>query len=203
MFDHLDDDRPVSPEGQHAVVVARASVLRRRRRIVVAGTCLSAVLAVTAASVALRNSSAPQDLVAGDGSGGVTPTSVPPPEPEAGDPASWAIDPAAPPSRDDSTVAVLVTGLTCRGGERTRVLRPGVVITDSKVEITFSVERPETAPGQTLETCPGTEAVPYEVQLGQPVRRRALVDGICQRLAHIADSAVCEPNDGRRWPPGP
>lgn len=94
--------------------------------------------------------------------------------PEAGDPATWIVDVARPPSPTSSSFTALVSRLGCNGGVTGTVLRPGVVITETEVVVTFTVEADPDG-----GFCPSNEQVPYVVDLGQPLGARALVDGVC------------------------
>lgn len=111
-----------------------------------------------------------------------------------GDTAVWDVNPANPPAPSDTSVTAMVTRLGCSGGETGEVLEPEVSADDRRVVLTFSVEPlPE---GEY--TCPGNPAVPYVVELDEPVGDRELVDGAClsgdaASTSHCSDGAV-------RWP---
>lgn len=125
-------------------------------------------------------------------------TSVPLAAPEKGDLATWDIDPAAPPLSGSSTFTARVTRLACSGGFTGRVLRPGVVVTDTEIVVTATVE---VLPPGELYSCPGNEVVPYTVDIGQPIGARNLVDGACIGTGRGKDTNVCSPtaNPAVRW----
>jgi hypothetical protein len=183
----------------------RRGTRRQRRRTTLAG--LGAVLAVTAgAAIAVQltgGDGRDPDRVATGPDPAVSTTAPAPPspasEPEAGDGATWRIDPAAPPAPSDSSVSVLVTRLDCHGGGTGRVLRPGVVFDEAQVTVTFTVEA-ETSDGAF--TCQGNDEVAQEVDLGQPLGDRALVDGSCLS-GGAADGleSLCPSGSGVRWQP--
>ena len=122
-----------------------------------------------------------------------TPADVPT-EPEEGDVATWDIDPIRPPAPSSSTFTALVRRLGCSGGVTGTVLRPGIEITDTEVAITFTVEADPDG-----RTCPGNDQVPYEVDLGQPLGERVLIDGSCL-AGRAATSSLCPESGGRRFP---
>lgn len=60
-------------------------------------------------------------------------------------------------------------------------------MSESEVVVTFSV-----APKQPgAAACPGNDQVSYEVDLGEPLRDRALVDGQCLPGAEAATTSFC------------
>jgi hypothetical protein len=135
-----------------------------------------------------------------------TAPSPPPPRPSAeiseqpvpGDPAVWWIDPDEPPSTTESTFTALVSRLGCNNGVTGEVLRPGVVLTDHEVIVTFTVEHDPDG-----GTCPGNDLVPYVVDLGEPLGNRDLVDGSCRAGGAAATTSHCaEDYEGSvRWRP--
>ncbi|MEO6318035.1 MAG: hypothetical protein ABIP36_04555 [Acidimicrobiales bacterium] len=167
---------------------------RRRRRVAVAGAVSGLlIVGLLAASLTLLDRRNDETVSAGPPPGAGVPRG-----PEPGDPAVWAIDPAAPPSSTDSALTASVTRLGCHGGSTGKVLRPGVTTTDTEVVLTFTVEA--AGPGATF-TCQGNEAVPYEIDLGGPIGGRVLVDGSCVFDGLAASTSFCEP-DGVRWRAG-
>ena len=64
-----------------------------------------------------------------------------------------------------------------------RVLAPTVELTDAEVVVTFLVET-DLDGGE----CPSNDAVPYEVDLGEPIGDRALVDGACLEGGAVSTS---------------
>jgi hypothetical protein len=66
-------------------------------------------------------------------------------------------------------------------------LTPAIRWTESEVVVTFSVAtRPPRA-----ATCQGNEQVPYEVDLGERLEHRALVDGHCLPGREAATTSFC------------
>lgn len=107
------------------------------------------------------------------------------------DPAFWAM----PQQQLDSTSTTFVANvvrLGCNGGVTGEVFEPEIVIDDSRIVITFTVE---SAPAGR---CPTNDAVPYVVDIGQPIGDRQLVDGACLPGGAAASTMWCGP-DGVRW----
>ncbi len=161
---------------------------------------------VSALAIALLLSSAcgsdPAPTTGGVGHSSTSGQPAAGPVAESGEIATWTIDASAPPMPSSSVVAVRVTRLGCSGGETGRVLRPGVVFTDTQVVITLNVEPlPKLSPNQGY-ACPGNNAVPYEVPLGRPVGTRALVDGSCGLGEPAATTSYCSEDGGVRWKAG-
>jgi hypothetical protein len=94
----------------------------------------------------------------------------------SGEPAAWVPDPSHPASADDEAFTALVHRVGCNDGTTGTVYPPEVEITATEVIVVFTVE--PAPPG--AHTCPGNDEVAFEVQLGQPLGDRALVDGICR-----------------------
>jgi hypothetical protein len=108
--------------------------------------------------------------------------------------ATWVVSPNQDLGSDTSTFAVLVTRVGCNGGLTGEVTPPDLSLDETQVVLTFRVrpDEPESA------TCPGNDAVPYEVALGEPLGDRKLVDGFCL-LAH-GSLPDCEPDAVRYRP---
>ena len=117
-------------------------------------------------------------------------------EAEPGDDATWTVSPDGQPSGTGSTFTALVTRTGCAGGQTGTVLRPGIRLLDYAVEIRFTVEA---LPPGTVATCQGNTAVPVEVDIGEPLGTRELIDAACVRETQAAGTAACLPN-GKRWP---
>lgn len=98
-------------------------------------------------------------------------------------------------SPDSSTFTAYVTRLSCSGGTTGSVSPPQVTSSGAEIVITFDVE--PMPPG--TYACPGNDLVAYEVDLGEPIGARRLVDGAC---AHppAATTAFCL-DGGVRWSP--
>jgi hypothetical protein len=181
-------------------VAERALRLRRRRRATVASGALALLLAVgigTAVWAGTGGEEEGRTVVAGPGPPGTTAPEAPPAEPEPGDPAVWSIDPGAPPLATASSFTALVSRLGCNSGTTGEVLRPGVVVTETEVVVRFTVSPIGNGPN----LCPANDYVPYEVEVGQPIGDRSLVDGACEVDPEAAGTACL---DGRvRWRPPP
>lgn len=92
--------------------------------------------------------------------------------PDGGDEATWTLAPGQTIEAETRTFTVLVTRSGCNGGVTGAVNDPTIEMTDDTVALTFTVRtRP---PGAA--TCPGNDAVPYEVELPQPLGDRSLKD---------------------------
>lgn len=112
-----------------------------------------------------------------------------------GDTAVWDVDAADPPTPSATSITAMVSRLGCSGGETGEVLAPVVSADAERVVLTFSVEP---LPDDVDYTCPGNPAVPYVVELDEPLGDRELVDGAClsgdaASTSHCSDGAV-------RWP---
>jgi hypothetical protein len=176
---------------------------RRRRRAAVLGVGAVAVVVLLGAVAVAATRDHGEDVVA---DGPTTTTAVPPVRAPAGDPAIWHIDPTNPPEPGASTFTALVSRIGCHGGVTGTVNPPGIMQGDEGFVITFTVERAE--PGD--HTCPGNDAVPYEVDIGLPIADDLLLrDGMCLREPLVTRSE-CVVDDGTsegrfndvRWPEG-
>jgi hypothetical protein len=187
----------VSVDAEEALhtTVRRGTRRRERRRVtvVLAAFALVVVVGLMAATVLRQAGDRDLDLATGPNDVPQTPAS----EPEPGDPATWDIDRADPPSSASSTFAARVHRLGCNGGETGTVLRPGVVVTDTEVEVTFTVS----SLGPGYYSCPGNDAVTYVVDVGQPIGNRNLVDRACVD-GEAATTSFCTSSAGSpglRW----
>jgi len=196
---HVDDflatplpDVTIDTEGALTHTVQRGERRRRRNRTAGVGIAV-VVVGVAATAVGLGAMRDRPDKVSTGPTAPSTTTTTPSRQPEPGDPATWVVDPVPSglPSADASTVSVLVTREGCYSGETGRVLRPGVVVEDTRIVVTFTVE----SAGEGVFTCQGNPAVAYRVDVGEPLGDRALVDGRC-----IDGAGHCE-DDGVRWQP--
>ncbi len=87
----------------------------------------------------------------------------------------WELDPAYPtPAPDDTVLHVLATERGCAGGQAMgdRLNEPVVLGDDSQVGITLSV-----VPLEGYQDCPGNPQTELEVDLGEPLGDRRIVDG--------------------------
>ena len=183
-------------------VATRARRRRGRRRAVRGVGALVLLVAVLAGVAwgAARGGDTARTVVAGPRDPSASaPAAGPSTEPEPGDAAVWVTDPGAPPSATTSSFTALVTRLDCSGGVTGRVLRPGVVVTDTEVVVRFTAE----PLGDDFYTCQGNDWVPYLVDIGQAVGDRAVVDGACRAGGEAEGTAFCneEAAQGVRWRP--
>jgi hypothetical protein len=111
--------------------------------------------------------------------------------------ATWVPDPGVPLSATATEVIALVTRTECSGGTTGQVLAPDIRRTPDEVVITFKVDR--LPPG--MYNCPGNDSVRYEVDLGAPLGRRRLVDGLCLLSGPVVETSFCESDRGIRWRP--
>ena len=112
------------------------------------------------------------------------------------DTAVWDVDANEPPTPSSTSITALVTRLGCSGGETGKVLDPVVSADGEQVVVTFSVE---SLPPDGEYECPANDAVPYVVELDEPLGDREIVDGACLQgeaasTSHCAEGAI-------RWPP--
>ncbi|MEJ5868498.1 hypothetical protein WDV85_12205 [Pseudokineococcus sp. 5B2Z-1] len=108
--------------------------------------------------------------------------------------ATWVVAPGQALEGNAASFTALVTRLGCNSGVTGEVDPPRIEETDDVVTITFTVTPgpPEAA------DCPSNDAVPYEVELGSPLRGRLLVDGACE-TTEASTTTGCDP-DGTRSP---
>jgi hypothetical protein len=141
---------------------------------------MSSVVAalVVVAGIAIADREAPTEIASTPGERAVPTT------PEDGDPAWWKIDPATPPSPDRDSFRALVTRIGCNGGRTGPVLRPGVVVHEDRIEVTFTVEHVDGG------RCPSNLPEAYDVDLGVPIGGRRLVDGRCNESTPVGDGGV-------------
>jgi hypothetical protein len=108
--------------------------------------------------------------------------------------ATWAVAPNQEISAATSNFTVLVSRLGCNSGVTGEAQQPEVQLDDGEVIITFTVRPDE----PSSATCPSNDQVPYDVELGEPLGDRALVDGQCLSGAEAVGTADC-PTDGVRY----
>jgi hypothetical protein len=104
-----------------------------------------------------------------------------------GDAATWQLGPEQSLQSTSTGFTALVSRLGCNGGVTGQVLAPEIHPSQSEIVVTFRVapKEPGAAP------CPSNNQVPYEVDLGEPLRGRAVVDGQCLPGGEAADTADC------------
>lgn len=114
-----------------------------------------------------------------------------------GEPAVWRLRDAADVSTASRSLTVEVTRLGCNGG-MTGVVHDGrVEANDARVVVTFDVAA--TSPG--AHTCPGNPWVPMEIELGEALGRRQLVDGACMPEGPAVGTGFCASGPVRWTPP--
>jgi hypothetical protein len=163
------------------------------------------IVALVLGSAVLRNGSHRQERARVDtGSPATTAPNLIPATPEAGDAAFWTVATDPPPLPTRSSFVATVARLGCNEGRTGRVLRPGVVLTASRIAITFTVEDVATDDGTFDATCPPNDHARFEVQLGEPIGYRSLVDGACLDGGAARGTPICGGGPVRRGPaPGP
>lgn len=104
-----------------------------------------------------------------------------------GDAAVWDLGLDQRLQRSSTRFTALVSRLDCNNGITGEVSAPEIHISESEVVVTFSVApmRPHAA------ACPANDQVPYTVDLGEPLRDRALVDGRCLAGGEAATTSFC------------
>jgi hypothetical protein len=121
-----------------------------------------------------------------------------PPAPLAspgGDAAVWFLGPDQK-LRDSSTRFVaVVSRLGCNGGVTGEVLAPEIRRGESEIVVTFAVDPRQPGPAP----CQGNDPVPYEVDLGEPLGHRSLVDGECLARGEAVSTSFCS-SGARRHP---
>jgi hypothetical protein len=93
--------------------------------------------------------------------------------------ATWTLEAGADaPAAEATSVTALVTESVCTGGQPmgARLLPPAITYGEDSVLIVFAA-RPLVFDEGVLVTCPGNPASRVEVQLGEPLGERQLLDG--------------------------
>ncbi|MEV4704635.1 hypothetical protein [Actinoplanes sp. NPDC049316] len=112
-----------------------------------------------------------------------------------GDPAAWYVAPEQNLQESSTAFTALVTRVACNNGVTGEVLPPEVRLTPTEVIVTFQVAA---AKDQEFAPCQGNDKVPYDVELGEPVNGRSLVDGLCLSADRaVARSIFCAPDATR------
>jgi hypothetical protein len=189
---------PVGIDQALASTTRRGRARHRRRTAVLGASAVLLVGGLTAAGLSLSGGDADRQVSAGSTTSTVSTVSTvstPPQGSEPGDPAVWTTDQAHPPSSDATKFTALVMRVGCGQGTG-EVLRPAVVVGDTEVVVTFRVAA---FPDDIL--CPSNDQVPYEVDLGEPLGERRLVDGSCRPGSDAEVTYFCT-GDGVRWQPG-
>jgi hypothetical protein len=113
-----------------------------------------------------------------------------------GDPAVWFLGLDQELQESTTTFTALVSRLGCNDGVTGQVLEPEIRMSESEVVVTFSVAPKQPGPA----TCPDNDEVSYEVDLGEPLGARALVDGQCLPGGEAATTSFCRPGATRFRP---
>ncbi|MEV6813048.1 hypothetical protein [Micromonospora sp. NPDC051296] len=113
-----------------------------------------------------------------------------------GDAAVWFLGPGQSLQESSTTFTALVSRLACNSGVTGQVLAPEIRMSDSEVVVTFLVAPKQPGPA----TCPTNDQVSYEVDLGEPLRGRTLVDGQCLSGREAATTSFCTPASARFRP---
>lgn len=109
--------------------------------------------------------------------------------------AIWDLAPDQTLDADATTFTVGVTRVGCNSGETGTVNDPDITIEDDRIVIAFTV-----SPGEPRSAdCQGNPAVPYDVELPEPLGDRELVDPQCEATS-ISDGDACT-DDGIRYTP--
>jgi hypothetical protein len=105
----------------------------------------------------------------------------------AGEAAVWdlGLDPGL--ERSSTRFTALVSRLGCNSGVTGQVLTPVIEMGKSEIIVTFSVAPKQ--PGGA--DCLGNDQVSYEVELGEPLRERALIDGQCLAGGEAVTTSFC------------
>ncbi|SNT18642.1 hypothetical protein SAMN06264365_1551, partial [Actinoplanes regularis] len=110
--------------------------------------------------------------------------------------AVWFLKPDQSLKETSTRFTAFVSRLGCNGGITGQVLAPEIHMHQSEVVVTFMV-----APRQPAGArCPGNDPVSYEVNLGEPLQGRALVDGQCRPGGEAVGTSLCAP-DATRFRP--
>lgn len=129
---------------------------------------------------------------------GVVVTSGTEATPASADPetsAVWQVGAPGDVNADSSTIAVLVTRVACNSGVTGTVDTPTVSIETDRIVVSFTVSPPVSGPA----TCQSNDWVPFDLDLGQPIGARVLVDGACLPGGSATGTSFCSA-DGVRWP---
>jgi hypothetical protein len=158
-------------------------VTRRRRLALIAMSTL--VAALTAACGAALEPSTPAVSAA------------PAPDTKVkGDAAVWVPAPGSAIDSSSTTFRALVSRLGCNNGITGTVQTPEIVSTESEVVVTFTVA----AKGPGAANCLGNQQVAYEVDLGEPLLERPIIDGQCLPGGEAVTTSFCVPDSTRYEP---
>ena len=200
--DRFPDLPPVDVDVEAALVdvTRRGRAARRRRRLVSLGVVAAVLVVGGSVAAAWTNRDDGNDRVRAvpDGAdldlnglrAGTTTTieTYPVPgEPEPGVPTWWRVDPLDTPDPGDTTVTLLVVTWHC-GTPPDEVLRPGVRFEDDRVVVE--------ATRVDVPGCYALSEVPDELDLGQPLGMRSIVDASC-----LVETCAAKGSGGVQWDP--
>ena len=109
----------------------------------------------------------------------------------------WHLAPQQSLQDSSTTFVALVSRVACNNGVTGEVLAPDVRMTGTEVIVTFTVAAKPNEPAP----CQGNDEVPYQVDLGEPLGGRALVDGVCRIGDRILAKAVFCASGATRFTP--
>ena len=104
----------------------------------------------------------------------------------SGDVATWQVWAAPEPTAEGATLHLGVTRPGCANGVTGEVLEPTVVVDETRVVITTTVEQ---FSGDA--TCPGNDVVPLDVELGPDALGKDLVDAACLDDGEAVGTEAC------------
>jgi hypothetical protein len=114
----------------------------------------------------------------------------------SGDPATWRLMFGQDPQKSSTKFTALVTRLACNGGVTGQVLAPTIAKSESQIVVTFTVAAQE--PG--AKPCNGNDEVSFEVDLGEPIQDRPIIDGQCLPAKKGKTPFYCSPDPIRFRP---
>lgn len=113
-----------------------------------------------------------------------------------GDAAVWSLGHDQSLQKSSRKFTALVSRLDCNNGVTGQVLAPEIHISESEVVVTFSVVTKQL----DRADCPSNDKVSYEVDLGEPLRDRALIDGQCLPGGRAVTTSFCATGPTRSRP---
>lgn len=99
----------------------------------------------------------------------------------------WEVAPGQRLTAESRSVVALVTRVGCAGGVTGPVLPPEVTYEPERILIRTDLR--DTAP--RAATCQGNDQVRLDVELTEPLGRRALVDAACTQGSEAATTSFC------------
>lgn len=102
-------------------------------------------------------------------------------------PGVWELDRGQDLDDASTSFTALVSRLGCNSGTTGRVVDPVVEITKSQITVTFQV-----TPGEPeAANCPSNDLVPFQVELGEAIAGRKLMDGRCLPGGAAEKTSLC------------